>query len=82
MAIACNRGIDQAWIDLVDCLIVHAIFFQGSWKVILHENIAFGCQLMKDPDTCRMLEREAERFLVPIDLLRGKPGSVFGVTSL
>lgn len=57
LAIAGDTRIDQFRINLPEGLVVHVIFLQCAWKVVLNEDIAFLCKLVKDLNTRLVLER-------------------------
>ena len=68
LAIASNGSIDEARVDLVDCIVVHAIFLESPRDVVFDENVALGRKLVEDLDACGVLKGQGERLFIPVDL--------------
>jgi hypothetical protein len=43
LPVSCNASVDQAWIHLRKCRVVHAIFLERAWEVVFHEYITLLC---------------------------------------
>jgi hypothetical protein len=50
LTIAGDTGIDQLGVDLSEGLIVHSIFLECTWKIVLNEDVALLCELVEDLD--------------------------------
>lgn len=48
LAIASDAGVYEFWVDFGNGFVVHAIFLECSWKIVLDEYIAVLGQLVKD----------------------------------
>jgi hypothetical protein len=57
LAISRDGGVNELGIDLVDGGKVELVLGQGSWEVILNQDVAFRSELMENCYTCRILER-------------------------
>lgn len=57
LTVSSNTGIHKLWIDFGDALVVHLVLLQGSWKVVLDQDIAVLCKLVQDLNTSWTLER-------------------------
>lgn len=60
LTVAGDGGVDETWVDFSKRLIVHCIFLQGSWQIILHEDVTFGSKFVKDLYAFLVLEGKAE----------------------
>ena len=68
LAVACDTRIYQTWVDLSQCLIVHAVFLESAGEIVLNQYIALFGKSMKNIFPGRTLEVKANGFLVAVDL--------------
>jgi hypothetical protein len=68
LAIASDTGIDQLWIYFMKSFVVHAIFGKAAWEVVLHQNITFLCEFVKNLDAGLVLEGQPKGLFIAVDL--------------
>jgi hypothetical protein len=56
LAVSRDGSVDETGVDLAEGLIVHGVLLQSSRKVVFHEDITLGCQLVQNLNTLFMLE--------------------------
>lgn len=56
LAVAGDGGVDEAWVDFAERLVVHAVLFQGAGQVVFDENVALGDELVQDVDAILVLK--------------------------
>lgn len=69
LAIACDAGVDDAWVNLRDALVVHAVLLECIGQIVLDQYITLLDKLVQNVDAGFVLEREPEGLLVAVDLI-------------
>ena len=68
LAIARYRGVDEGGIDGAEDGVVHGVFRESSWKIVLDQDIAGLSQRVEYRDAGWMSEGETNGLLVPVYL--------------
>lgn len=68
LAVAGDAGVDEAWIDFAQGVVVHVVFLEGAGDVVFDEDVAVFDEFVEDGDAGGVGEGQGNGFLVAVDL--------------